>query len=287
MKILERLARWPRFLAQKRADPGSLYDMRGEGAMQSGGEVPVVNMGYWPGIETHEPEAIERAVYALFDRVAEGARMEAGMHVLDAGCGFGTNGLHLLQKHGAGKVTGLNVSAVQLETATRRTKAAGLEGRVDWVLGDVTKMPVADATIDRVVSVEAAFHFDTRDLFFAEAFRVLRPGAVLSLVDLVAPPPRHVFDQACLASISRSQAMPMANVYDRAEYVQRVRAAGFEIVEEESIVDRVFPHFRRWQLTRHPSLLLAYDWVFAIASAPYLVYPWDYIRLVARKPILS
>ncbi len=79
----------------------------------------------------------------------------------------------------------------------------------------------------------------------------------------------------------------MANVYDRAEYVARVRAAGFEIVEEESIVDRVFTHFRRWQLTRRPSLLLAYDWVFAIASAPYFVYPWDYIRLVARKPILS
>ncbi len=189
MKILERLARWPRFLAQKRADPGSLYDMRGEGAMQSGGEVPVVNMGYWVGIQTHEPEAIERAVFALFDRVAEGARIEAGMHVLDAGCGFGTNGLHLLQKHGAARVTGLNVSSVQLETAARRTKAAGLEERVEWVLGDVTKMPVADASVDRVVSVEAAFHFDTRDLFFAEAHRVLRPGGFLSLVDLVAPPP--------------------------------------------------------------------------------------------------
>jgi cyclopropane fatty-acyl-phospholipid synthase-like methyltransferase len=287
MRILERLARWPRFLAKDQADPGTMYDMLGERAMQPGGEVPVVNMGYWPGIGTDEPQAIERAVYALFDRVAEGARLEAGMHVLDAGCGFGTNGLHLLEKHGAGKVTGLNVSAVQLETAARRTQAAGMEQRVEWILGSVTKMPVADASVDRVVSVEAAFHFDTRDHFFAEAFRVLRPGGVLSMVDLVASPPRHVLDSTLLASIRRTQSIPLANVYDRAEYVRRVQAAGFEVEEEESIVDRVFPQFRRWQMTRPPSLLFAYDLIHSLASLPYMLYAWDYIRLVARKPVLS
>lgn len=287
MKTLERLARWPRFFAKDQADPGSMYDMLGERAMQPGGEVPVVNMGYWPGIGTDEPEAIERAVYALFDLVATGARVEAGMHVVDAGCGFGTNGLHLVEKYGAGKVTGLNVSAVQLETAARRTKAAGKEQRVEWVLGDVTKMPVADASVDRVVSVEAAFHFDTRDRFFSEAFRVLRPGGLLSMVDLVATPPRHMLDRAFLASIRRTQAIPIDNVYDLAEYLRRVQAAGFVIEEEESIVDRVFPQFRRWQMTRPPSLLYAYDLVHSIVSLPYMLYPWDYVRLVARKPILS
>ena len=68
-----------------------------------------------------------------------------------------------------------------------------------------------------------------------------------------------------------------------ADLARKVLGAGFVVEVAESIVHHVFPSFRRWML-RNAYQLVRYDKFYAVASAPYLVYPWDYARIVARKP---
>lgn len=282
---LARLRAWPRFLFSGRADAAHLYDLRGEGAIEGAGAVPVVNMGHWEGLDRAAPDVLRRANYAMFDRVARGAAdVLPGGRVLDAGCGFGTNAVHLMETYAPAKVTSVNVSAVQLTSARARAEAAGVADRVEFLLASVTALPLPDASIDAVVSVEAAFHFDTREAFFAEAMRVLRPGGVLSMVDLVVPPAHRWWHAPALDLICRSQAIPRANVYGFDEFVRRVGASGLHVEEVESIVHHVFPPFRRWMLTRPPAVYLRYDLPYIAASLPYLAYPFDYVRVVARKP---
>lgn len=281
----QRMVAWPKFLFARSADPGTLYDLRGTGAIEGTGDVPLVNMGFWHGLDHREERALEKACYALFDLVARGAGLGPDdAHVVDAGCGFGTNAVHVSKEFGPRRVTGVNVSAVQLATARQRAKEGGVSDRVDFLLASVTDLPLADNSVDVVLSIEAAFHFDTREQFFAEAFRVLKPGGRLSMVDLVVPPAKNLWQRAALDLVCRSQAVPRANIYGIADWVAHVRAAGFEIVEEENIVDRVFPIFRRWMLARPLPVMLKYDLWYIGASAPYLIYPFDYVRIVARKP---
>ena len=49
------------------------------------------------------------------------------------------------------------------------------------VAGNAVRLPFAGQTVDGIISVEAAFHFRSRKAFFAECYRVLRPGGVLSI----------------------------------------------------------------------------------------------------------
>ena len=233
------------------------------------GDSDFCNFGYWGPQTSDHREACENLVEALLGFIPE----KRGS-VLDVACGLGATTRHLARYFDPAKVVGVNISDKQLATARGKLPGSGF-ARMDAV-----RLAFRDASFDTVVCVEAAFHFDPRESFIQEAFRVLKPGGRLVLSDILAH--RWVARLRSTATVRNMTVGPEA-------YRRAYTAAGFRDVQivdatTESI-KRLCRYHRRWGLGRlarswdpRPLLrLMAFDTALLVGARQYLL-------VSARKP---
>lgn len=278
------LARVAAHVRRDRAD--LVYDVLGE--RQNWSEHSLyLNLGYW-----REATGIDEASAALVQLLGERAELAAGDRVFNPGFGFGDEALHWMQHFRPERIDGLNVSSLQVDSARRRVREAGLEDRIGLSVGNAVTAGYADATFDRVLAVETAFHFRTREKFFATARRVLRPGGVLGLTDFVLGPgaPDSLRRQVGFWIGCLSWQIPSCNLYPIDGYVRRLRAAGFEGIDVLDITADVIPPFARYLRPRLDGhrLIERYHPLARLSARLQLdlgfLECWRYCLITARKP---
>ncbi|MGH2538906.1 MAG: class I SAM-dependent methyltransferase [Actinomycetota bacterium] len=136
-----------------------------------------LNLGLWEGDGSEADEA-PVAVRRLVETIA--AELPTRGDVLDVGNGLGEQDPVIAEVARPRTLTALNITRSQLLAGKGRLAEAGAHA----VNADATRLPFRGESFDGVISVEAAFHFPSRARFFAEAFRVMRPGGVLSMSDI-------------------------------------------------------------------------------------------------------
>jgi arsenite methyltransferase len=112
-----------------------------------------------------------------------------GERVLDLGSGAGTDSLVAAQMVGhEGRVTGIDMTPEMLAKA--RAAAAEMGARnVEFVEGEVERLPFADASFDVVISNGVIDLIPDKDAVFSEIARVLRPGGRLQIADVTIQNP--------------------------------------------------------------------------------------------------
>lgn len=132
------------------------------------------------------------AVKRMTEYLIAPAAIQPGQRVLDAGCGVGGAALDVARTTGA-NVLGVTISPVQVEIASRRVRDAGLCGLARFEVADCSvRLPCDDHSIDVVLTIEAACHFEDKANFLRECRRVLRPGGQLVGSDWMAVDGLHV-----------------------------------------------------------------------------------------------
>ncbi|EIC20398.1 SAM-dependent methyltransferase [Thiorhodovibrio frisius] len=280
----------------QRSDVRSVYDLLLEQSPTT--RARYLNLGYWAGLEPGEntgADSLDDACDALVRLVGKRAGLGADDRLLDVGFGFGDQDLLWWREFAPKRIVGLNITASQVAVARKRVAAQELSQQIDLRLGSATAMPVAAGSVDVIIALECAFHFQTRERFFAEALRVLRPGGRLVLADIIPMPlvaggGERWQQRLTWALVAGKFAIPKANAYPLASYVDKLAEAGFAPVEVESIRHDVYQPLHA-HLREHPDILarlhplLAFAVRLALkADAKTLFSGLDYVLASAIKP---
>lgn len=158
------------------------------------------------------------------------ADLQPGETVLDLGSGAGFDCfLAAAQVGPRGRVIGVDMTPQMITKARANAQRDGYDN-VEFRLGEIEHLPVADASVDAVISNCVINLSPDKANVFAETFRVLRPGGRLAISDVVAfaPIPDEVRDDLALLSNCVSGA-------EEAGVVERLlQDAGFEHVRVDA-----------------------------------------------------
>ncbi|HEX7078921.1 MAG TPA: arsenite methyltransferase [Candidatus Eisenbacteria bacterium] len=161
------------------------------------------------------------------------AEVKPGETVLDLGSGAGIDAFLASRQVGpGGRVIGVDMTPSMLSRA-RDNAAAGGYANVEFRLGEIESLPVADASVDVIISNCVINLSPDKPRVFAEALRVLKPGGRMVVSDLMLtrPLPDEVRESVA-AYVGCVAGAPL-----RDEYVRMAREAGFRdvtIVEERA-----------------------------------------------------
>ena len=120
--------------------------------------------------------------------------------IVDVGCGTGNLTRALLSKlSDAGRVVAIDISNKMVKRAREKV----LDPRVEWHVGDASRMPIDDSSVDRIICFSVWPHFEDPNAAAEEFKRVLRQRGVLHVW--------HLSPRATINEIHASASEAVAN----------------------------------------------------------------------------
>jgi len=155
------------------------------------------------------------------------ASLKPGETVLDLGSGAGIDCFLASNLVGeTGRIIGVDMTAAMIDRA-RENAVKNSIGNVEFRLGEIEHLPVADGTVDAVISNCVVNLSPDKPQVFSEVYRALKPGGRMMISDIVQlkPLPGDILKSieayvGCIAGASLKQ-----------DYISMIQAAGFRDIE--------------------------------------------------------
>ncbi|MFB6164724.1 MAG: class I SAM-dependent methyltransferase [Haloarculaceae archaeon] len=201
-----------------------------------------LNLGYSPWYLPHVVGSPQRRLARRIGRLlADCLGRTAGVALLDVGCGRGGPAIEFAQRFGFG-VTGIDLVPYNVRQA--RENARDQPGTLRFAIGTAGALPIADAAVAAVTSMDALVYVPDRSAAVAEFARVLEPGGVVAVSDLVVVADAGVDGRRAVERFAAAWDMPVpASV---AQYRDWFGDAGLAVRRVEDVTANSVGRFRKW-----------------------------------------
>ena len=188
----------------------------------------------------------------------------SGQRLLDVAGGTGDIALRFLRRAPGAHATVCDMTPAMLEEGRKRAEATNQADRLEWVVGDAMELPFPDASFD-VYTISFGIRNVTRpEVALAEAYRVLRTGGrlmVLEFSQLPSPALQWAYDRYSYNVIPTMGRVvtgdrdsyqylveSIRRFPDQAAFARMIRAAGFEQVKYRNLSMGVAALHSGWKL---------------------------------------
>lgn len=155
------------------------------------------------------------------------ASLKEGETVLDLGSGAGLDCFLAAEKVGKnGKVIGVDMTPEMIEKARENAEKDNF-GNVEFRLGEIENLPVADNSVDVIISNCVINLAPDKRKVFNDAFRVLKPGGRLMISDIVLLKELPDFIKTSI----KAYVGCVSGAMMRDEYIETIIEAGFEEIK--------------------------------------------------------
>lgn len=239
-----------------------------------------LNFGYWRDIRARELTTEHRVAsqQAMYRLVVESLEVADQDRLLEVGSGLGRGAALVAEEYPARDVSGVDLLVSQVDRAKNINAAAiaAMPGRLHYVAGSASDLPMLDRSVHKLFSVEAAQHFEDLPGFASESYRVLAPGGRLSVATFFSTGTDEA-DLLAQRLETFADGIDLANPID--EVVDLLGVHGFADVAADSIGAEVWPGFDRWLARTSFADAWPREWLGSYQDG--LI---DYYLITARKP---
>jgi ubiquinone/menaquinone biosynthesis C-methylase UbiE len=167
--------------------------------------------------------------------------LSPGMHLLDVGSGVGGAARYFAREHGC-RVTGIDLTEEYVRVASALTRRVGLDGSVSFRQGSALALPFPEGSFDGACMLHVGMNVADKAALFADVRRVLRPGAVFAVYDVMRLAPGALDFPLPWASAPET-----SFVEEPAAYRRALQTAGFAVAAERTRRDFALESLRRVQ----------------------------------------
>jgi len=189
--------------------------------------------------------------------------------VLDVGCGSGGSAFYMARHFGA-NVIGVDLSSHMLGLAQKRIRGvfADLKDKVTFMLADVTKLDMPEASFDVIYSRDTMLHIHDKLALYTGLRKLLKPGGKLLITDYCSGDKKHSQEFTDYVA-SRGYDLPTVH-----NYGETIRKSGFNNVEAIDYTDE-FVRILKMELENYKAKKEEVIKEFSQEDYDYIVNGWE------------
>lgn len=164
--------------------------------------------------------------------------LPVGASVLDIGSGLGGVARYLAAECEC-RATGIDITPEYVHVAEMLTDLTGLADKVTFYIGSALDLPWPTANFDAAVTIHVAMNIADRPRLYSEASRVIRPGGVFAVYDVMKGP-----KEGMIFPVPWSETAKTSFLVTPTEMRTLLEQAAFEIIHEEDRREVALKHHR-------------------------------------------